>query len=48
MTDLLRALRDIIVVGQPEENPLKALKIRHRDLQGSDGEGTGEDEELEG
>jgi GTP-binding protein len=48
MTDLLRALRDIIVVGQPSEKPLKALKIRHRDIEGLDEDGKGIDEEQQG
>ncbi len=31
MTDLLRALRDIIAIGETEDKPMKALKNRHRD-----------------
>jgi GTP-binding protein len=49
MTELLRALRDIIAIGAPEEKPLKALKVRHRDNVDTDGDGIGSgDEEIEG
>lgn len=47
MTELLRALRDVIAVGEPEEKPTKALKNRHKetiDLTRDESE----DEDLEG
>jgi GTP-binding protein len=50
MTDLLRALRDIIAIGEPEDKPMKALKNRHKetvDLVAEDGNESG-DEEQEG
>ena len=47
MTDLLRALRDVIAVGQPQEKPNKALKIRHKDNVDLAADESG-DEELDG
>jgi GTPase len=50
MTDLLRALRDIIAIGVPEDKPMKAVKNRHKetvDLVAQDGDESG-DEEQEG
>jgi len=47
MTEVLRALRDIIVEANTEEKPAKVPKLRHRDMVVSDedkGEVQGEDE----
>lgn len=45
MTEVLRALRDIIVEENAEDKPAKVPKLRHRDMVVSDeDEGQGEDE----
>lgn len=43
MTEVLRALRDIIVEANSEERPAKAVKLRHRDMIASDDDGDRDD-----
>jgi GTP-binding protein len=44
MTEVLRALRDIIVEANTEEKPAKVPKLRHRDMVVTD-EGEDKDED---